>query len=313
MLRIQTCSLLLVLCAGSLEAWLWYKEPEPTTETSTETTATTSAATTASATTMKEGKVDGTLSGVGEEIISVATGIRKFVETWDGTPTTWTTSRSFTEKVESAKPNVTDETGRFREGRVDEGSGVVGGNGSGSRADIGSVVKIDVSRINVTVASASPCLPVPSDWPVCKRPNFFTLPNFFNHTSVEEVRAVLDEWAWLVRAGCHHSAEWFLCLLLAPRCPSPAAPLLLPCRGFCHVLQDSCWASLENGRLPVECDHLPETAQEPGRPACASVSNWKGNPSGLECILCGDTFRIRSIFVVFFFSLFCCPSTLSLL
>lgn len=261
---------------------------------------------------------DDNLSGFGEEIINVVTGIRKFDEAWDMTPTTRTTNKGLTEKVENA--NTTGNADGFRGKWEEMGSGVGARDGFGSRADLGSNLEpvlrrnevlasnitSDVSKINGTLVgvlestpadnlingSDSPCLSVPSDWPICsgKQSKFFTLPNFFNHTSVEEVAAVLQEWAWLTRAGCHHGVEWFLCLLLAPSCPTPAAPVHLPCRSFCHVLQDSCWASLENGRLPVECHLLPETAQEPGRPVCESVSNWKGNPGGLECILCGDTF-----------------------
>lgn len=263
------------------------------------------------------------LSGVGEQIINVATGIRKFVEAWDATPTTRTTNGGLTEEVESANPNTMGNTSRFSGQRVEEGSGIGVGDVSDLGSDVESVMVLkgdkvlpsnltrfvgDVFKVNGTVegvldptfsppdsrinGSYPPCLPVPSDWSICsgKQPKFFTLPNFFNHTSVEEVGAVLREWAWLAREGCHHSAEWFLCLLLAPRCPSPTAPLHLPCRSFCQVLQDSCWASLENGCLPVECRLLPEGAQEPGRPACVSVSNWKGNPGGLECIRLGDTF-----------------------
>lgn len=329
MLRLQTWLLLLVLCAGSLDAWLWFALPETTTEapvqmnvTGTTPAATTGANMTVNGTQAKEEEEDDNLSGAGEEIITVATGTRKSVEAWDVTPTARTTTNGgLTEKVESANPNMTGNTNRFRGVRVEEGSGI--GVGSGSGSDFGSdlvfrgdkVLAInvtgiigDVSKINETVdsvldstvtppdsrinGSAPPCLPVPSDWPICsgKRPKYFTLPNYFNHTSVEEVGAVLQEWAWLTRAKCHHSAEWFLCLLLAPTCPSPAAAPHLPCRSFCQVLQDSCWASLENGRLPVECRLLPERTQEPGRPACASVSNLKGNPGGLECILCDDTF-----------------------
>lgn len=300
MLRIQTL-LLLVLCAGSLDAWLWFAPPETTTAPAQTTPAgTTGGNTTANGTQKKEEEEDDNLSGVGEEILNVTTGIRKFVQEWDATTATTrtTTNGGLTEMVESANPNTTGNTNRERG---------VEGSGSGSDVESGDKVNVtgDVSKVNETLevvldstltpsdspinGSAPPCLPVPSDWPICsgKRPKSFTLPNFFNHTSVEEVGAVLQEWAWLTRARCHHSAEWFLCLLLAPRClaGSPAAaPLHLPCRSFCQVLQDSCWASLENGRLPVECHLLPDGAQEPGRPVCASVSNMKGNPSGLECI-----------------------------
>lgn len=312
MLKIQT--LLLVLGAGSLDAW-WFGVPVAVTKAPAATTpaGTIGANTTVNGTTQKmEEEEDDNLSGVGEEI--VATGIRKFVEAWDvtPTPTSRTTNGSLTEMMESANPNMTGNA----KGEGGDGFGM-GVSGSGSGSDPGSHVegdkilavnltrtKADVSKINETVegvldstltppdsrinGSDPHCLPVPSDWPICsgKRPKSFTLPNFLNHTSVEEVGAVLQEWAWLTRARCHHSAGWFLCLLLAPRCPSTAAaPLHLPCRSFCQVLQDSCWPSLENGRLPVECSLLPETA-------CASVSNLKGNPGGLECIPSGggDTF-----------------------
>ncbi|MEQ2174193.1 hypothetical protein GOODEAATRI_005357, partial [Goodea atripinnis] len=284
MSRIQTWSLLLVLSAGSLEAWWFYNNPKPTTESPMETT--TVNGTTPSAVLIKEGKEEGNLSQVGEEILKVATGIRKFVDDWDPTATAWTTSGGLTRRVEAATPNITDKTGRLRGEREEQGSWVGEGGRLWSSDDLGS--SLEISRINTT--STSPCFPVPSDWPICKQLNFFSLPNFFNHTSVEEAEAVLREWVWLARAGCHHSTEWFLCLLLAPRCPLPAAHL--PCRSLCHMLQDSCWASLENGRLPVDCHFLPEREQGYESPGCATVSNRKGNPGGLECILSSDTFRI---------------------
>lgn len=167
------------------------------------------------------------------------------------------------------------------------------------------------------------CLPLDSDLPFCaarkgapEAERRFSVPNFLNHTSVEEVRATLSEWAWLLRAGCHHAVEWFFCLLLVPRCDgdggsgkagrgggdvggggsSGVRPLLpsrsrLPCRSFCEVLVDSCWTVLPEGRLPVECHLLPEDTGADGGDddggdegfRCLSVSNQKGN-SGLECI-----------------------------
>lgn len=305
MLRVRTWFLLLVVCAGSSQAWFWNPDPETTTETSLETTAAgTTGATPTPGGTKKEQEEDDNLSGVGEEIINVATGIRKFVEAWDVTPTTGTTNGGLTEEVESANLDTTGNAARVRGARVEEGSG----EGSGADLESASVLKVlpsnltgiidDVSKINVTLegvldstltppdsrtnGSDPACLPVPSDWPICsgKRPKFFTLPNIFNHTSVEEVGAALQEWVRLTRAGCHHGTEWFLCLLLVPRCSSLVMPAHLPCRSFCHVLRDSCWASLENGRLPLECHLLPERAQGPGYPPCVSVSNWKGNLGG---------------------------------
>lgn len=249
---IQMWSLLLVLCAGSLEAWWFSKQPQSTTL-----SLTTEGATTPSGVLVTEGTEDGKISQVGEEILKVATGIRQVVDNWDATTTAWTTSGGLTGTVEAAKPNITDEKGRLRGARVEQGFG-------------------EGDRFWSSVDTTSPCFPVPSDWPICKQPNVFSLPNFFNHTSMEEVDAVLREWVWLVRAGCHRDTERFLCLLLAPRCLIPAAPL--PCRGFCHVMQDSCWASLENGRLPVDCHFLPETEQEYESPGCAAVGSRTGNP-----------------------------------
>ncbi|KAI9526142.1 hypothetical protein NQZ68_002690 [Dissostichus eleginoides] len=290
MLRMKTLLLLLAVFAWSSDAWFWSKDPEPTTSTSIESAPSgTPGAANATQKNLEE-EEDDNLSGVGEEILNVATGIRKFVAAWDVTPTPGTTNGGPTQKVESVNPNTTGNANGVRGERVEEGDGVE------------SVLNGDemVSKINETFSGVldlpphdsrfNACLPVPSDWPICsgKRPESFTLPNFFNHTSVEEVGAVLQEWAWLTKLGCHHGAEWFLCLLLAPHCTAPPHPHL-PCRSFCQVLQDSCWASLEDGRLPVECHLLPDGGQEPGGPACASVSNLKGN-GGLECIPCGHTF-----------------------
>lgn len=319
MLRVQTW-FLLVLCTGNLDAW-WFLKQKPTAESpalALTPAGTTGATTTANKTQEmqeEEEEEDDDLSGVGEEILHVADGIRNVLDMWEAILTARTANGGLTEKVERANPNTTGNAVKLKGERAEEGSG--SGSTAGFESDVDpvkvskglprnvSAIIGDVFEINRTVegvsgspptpparrinASDPPCLLVPPDWPICsgKWPKSLTLPNFFNHTSVEEVGAVLREWAWLTRKGCHHSAEWFLCLLLAPRCPSPNA---LPCRSFCQVLQDSCWASLENGRLPVECHLLPEGAQEDGGPACVSVSNWKGNSGGLECIRFGNTF-----------------------
>jgi len=103
----------------------------------------------------------------------------------------------------------------------------------------------------------------------------FALPNFFNHSSVEEVRALLNEWAWLLGSRCHHSLEWFFCLLLVPKCGSVVPLPVLPCQSFCQVLRDSCWMLLDEGHLPVECHTLPD--EEDDGYQCLSVSNQKGN------------------------------------
>lgn len=304
MSRIRTFAIVLVLCTGNSESWFWLSnQEETTTESPTEVLITnasttpagpTSAAVTPTNATKEEEEEDDNLSGIGEEVLDVASGIRKFVEAWNAT------ARNTTEVTEKADPNRTGNANTSRGEGGPEGSG----SGSGPTADAGSsedsltIVPNSTSVVGAAQrlsnytkapdgggadASRPPCLPVPSDWPICsaKHPQSLTLPNVFNHTSVDQVGAVLTEWAWLARKGCHPSAEWFLCLLLAPGC-SAQAPL--PCRSFCQTLRDSCWAFLDNGRLPVECHLLPDVAP------CVSVSNWKGNLGGLECIPSGHTF-----------------------
>lgn len=135
---------------------------------------------------------------------------------------------------------------------------------------------------NASDRSRTPrCLPVDSKWPFCTRmgTESFAVPNFLNQSSVEEIQVVLSEWAWLLRSRCHHSLEWFFCLLLTPRCGPPSP---LPCRSFCEALRDSCWTLLDEGRLPVECHSLPEEKHDGYQ--CLSVSNQKGN-SRLKCHL----------------------------
>lgn len=312
---IQTFFIFLVLCAGNSESWFWQSnQEESTTESPAEVLTTnggttpagpTSAAVTATNATKEE--EDDNLSGIGEEILDVASGIlnvvpgsHKFVEAWNAT------TRNTHEVTGKVDPNSTGNANTSRGEGEPKGSG----SGSGPTADVGSsgelvmIVPNSTSVVNAalrlsndtkapdggrTDAPHPPCLPVPSDWPICsaKHPQSLTLPNIFNHTSVDQVGAVLKEWAWLARKGCHPSAEWFLCLLLAPRCPARA---LLPCRSFCQTLRDSCWASLDNGRLPVECHQLPDVAPGRSHPACLSVGNWKGNLGELECIPSGHTY-----------------------
>ncbi|KAG7253926.1 hypothetical protein CRUP_033985 [Coryphaenoides rupestris] len=138
-----------------------------------------------------------------------------------------------------------------------------------------------------TSASKPNFLPVPSDWPICRHHKYFSLPNYFNHTTAEEVEAFLKQWEWLVRDGCYRNSEWFLCLLATPKHPSdPAgngnrstamlpARRHLPCCSFCHHLRDSCWAKLEGSDFPVDCDSLPT---EGGCPPCLSVNKQKAAP-----------------------------------
>lgn len=175
---------------------------------------------------------------------------------------------------------------------------VKGSSGDASGSGLGSGPTLDLaqegkkttgtwvtdSRISIISTPASPkdsinCLPRGSDWPYCVSHGevTFSVPNFFNHTQAEDVVAVLNEWDWLLRSGCHHGLEWFFCLLLAPRCHQPSEKsgiVLLPCRTFCEVLLDSCWTVLQERGLPVACHTLPE-GPEPSQP-CITVSNHKG-------------------------------------
>lgn len=301
MSRIHTLFLFLALCTGNSESWFWFLvqrggTTESRTEALTTNASTTAAGPTAAAVTAtnatkeeEEEEEDDNLSGIGEEIRDVASGIRQFVEAWNAS------NRNTDGAGGKAEPNSTGNANTPR----GEGERAGSGSGWGPAADAGSGGESAVMVLNSTgvVAAAQrlsgdadapdgvgedaplpPCLPAPSDWPICsaKHPQSLTLPNIFNHTSVEEVGAVLREWAWLVDKGCHPSAEWFLCLLLVPGCPRRAP---LPCRSFCQTLRDSCWAWLDHGRLPVACHHLPDVAP----PTCVSVSNWKGNLGGFEC------------------------------
>ncbi|KAG7271279.1 hypothetical protein CRUP_003231 [Coryphaenoides rupestris] len=132
-------------------------------------------------------------------------------------------------------------------------------------------------------------LPVPSDWPICRHRKYFSLPNYFNHTTAEEVEAFLKQWEWLVRDGCYRNSEWFLCLLATPKHPSdPAgngnrstamlpARRHLPCCSFCHHLQDSCWAKLEGSDFPVDCDSLPTEAAAHRQPGVKGERGSKGD------------------------------------
>ncbi|XP_078540255.1 uncharacterized protein LOC144825314 [Lissotriton helveticus] len=127
---------------------------------------------------------------------------------------------------------------------------------------------------------AAHCLPVPVDLPFCHRRGIgnFQLPNFWNHSSVQEVRAALHEWGGLLTSGCHCFVESFFCLLLVPRCNAsrPTVPPLLlpPCRGFCEVLRDKCWHDLQGVQLPLSCDSLPE---EDAEQSCVLANGSTGN------------------------------------
>lgn len=127
------------------------------------------------------------------------------------------------------------------------------------------------------VFGSSQCMQINTTLPFCSYMvgESFAVPNYLNQSSVEEVRALLNEWAWLLQSHCHHSLERFFCLLLVPQCGSVVPSPVLPCQSFCQVLQDSCWMLLDEGHLPVECQTLPDEEDEGYQ--CLSVSNQKGN------------------------------------
>lgn len=139
------------------------------------------------------------------------------------------------------------------------------------------------------------CLLLDTALPFCSMTGeYFLVPNYLNHTTVVEVQILLHNWAWLLKSRCHHSLEWFFCLLLVPKCGSLVP--LLPCRRFCEVLKDSCWSILDEGRLPVECHALPD--EEDDGYQCLSVSNQKGKP-WLKRILVSSWYSFSTSFQIF--------------
>uniref|UniRef100_A0AAV2LD66 FZ domain-containing protein n=1 Tax=Knipowitschia caucasica TaxID=637954 RepID=A0AAV2LD66_KNICA len=187
------------------------------------------------------------ISRVGEAILNVASGISKSVEEWgQNASLTPAPSPGATNGIPTEDAALANTTGNTAEG--DDGRGVIG-------------------------QGAGRCLPVPPDWPICasERPAFFSLPNFLNHTSAEQVGAELRRWAWLVQAGCHSGAEVFLCRLLVPACSQHAGLVRWPCPEFCYGLQDRCWQVLEDGDLPLGCDLLPRSDH------CVWVRSYKGD------------------------------------
>lgn len=194
------------------------------------------------------------------------------------------------EGVNLRAANFTNDTGQFG-GRRRE---MWRGEGSRSADDL-----VDPSK---TARGALECLLRPPDWPICSWVRVqghrasLALPNFLDHSSLGEVGAELQQWAWLARSSCHPAIQWFLCLLLVPPCPLTVSASPLPCRSFCLLLQDSSWAWLDRGRLPVQCHHLPEEAPVGSKTPCMSVSTWKGNelsyifsPSKSVCLNSGST------------------------
>ncbi|KAJ8349566.1 hypothetical protein SKAU_G00246960 [Synaphobranchus kaupii] len=239
------------LCTGRSDAWFW-NWGGPTTEPPPPPTSEGSG-------TGPRGsgeEPDATIAGVGAEIIDVASGIRKFVQTWDQNPDGGA-------RTTAAPTPVAKQPG-----------GRLGGSQAGQNGEPAGYPKQHVipghlltSRKNnrslVAEAAAAPgsarCLPLDSDLPSCTGmgQESFAVPNFLNQSSTEEMRAVLRE---------------------------EAPPL--PCRSFCEVLSDSCWSVLHQGRLVVACPSLPDHHCQAYR--FQSVSNQKGH-SGVSLLqLIGD-------------------------
>lgn len=237
------------------------------------------------------GSKEENVAGVGAEIIDVASGIQELVKNWDQKP-------NVNEAGSVRTPGISEKLGHIKTGNaksLSEGvkheiDGGASGSGSGQTFDLAqegtNLTGMWVTDSSLSIFSSpalpkdsSTCLPRGSDWPFCLShgAGTFSVPNFFNHTRSEDVAAVMNEWGWLLRSGCHHGLEWFFCLLLAPRCHQPSERFgvaLLPCRTFCEVLLDSCWTVLQERGLPLACHTLPETP-DPSQP-CFTVSNDKG-------------------------------------
>lgn len=246
---------------------------------------------------------DQNIADVGSDI-DVARGIQGSVQNWDQNPTVnWKTAVTMKTPGTSLKldhsktgndKSLSEEVKHELDVKDSSGDTTGSGLGSGPTLDLTQESKTTATnltgtwvidnRISIISTPAFPkdstnCIPRGSDWPFCLSLSevTFSVPNFFNHTQAEDVVAVLNEWGWLLRSGCHHGLEWFFCLLLAPRCHQTSEKpgvALLPCRTFCEVLLDSCWTVLQERGLPVACHTLPE-GPEPSQ-SCVIVSNPKG-------------------------------------
>lgn len=284
-------TLLFILDVGPLNAFWWTGQSVtkgPTVDKDSSVSGTTS--------------VDKNIGAVGSDITDVARGIQGFVQNWDQNPTVkWNSAVTRIPGLSSKDGHSKKGNDKYLSEKVKHEINVKGSAGDASGSGLGSGPTLDLaqegkkttnlkgtwvtdSRNSIISTTAFPkdstnCLPRGSDWPFCISHGEvkFSLPNFFNHTHAEDVVAVLNEWDWLLRSGCHHGLEWFFCLLLAPRCHQPSENsgiVLLPCRTFCEVLLDSCWTVLKERGLPVACHTLPEEP-EPSQP-CITVSNHKG-------------------------------------
>ncbi|KAJ8253112.1 hypothetical protein GJAV_G00209260 [Gymnothorax javanicus] len=256
------------LCTGRSDAWFWNWEDPVTKPPATPSPPPTGESSGAGPTDSGE-EPDATIASMGAEIIDVASGIRKVVQTWDQN-----LDRG-AHQTTTAKPTLTTK----QPGVISGGAKPAESSGWGPH-----------------------CLPLDSDLPFCTGAGQenFTVPNFLNQSRADEVRAVLREWAWLLESRCHPSLEWFYCLLLAPRCTAPGSPAPLPpCRSACESLRDSCWDVLRHGRLVAACHSLPDPQHQSSQcqslpnldhqaSPCLSVSNQKGHSGASLLQLIGD-------------------------
>lgn len=257
------------------------------------------------------------VSEVGEAIISVTRGIKNSVQKWEQSTTSY--ASLLADEVSPGILKMLDPTktgnDKFYVKRLDSDSDreSVGEDSSGLSSGFTMDLNLEKTSTAINIMEASEnttnaissikafnnisaqtsiepldsprCLSRSSDWAFCSSGGTlgFSLPNFLNHTRVEDVVALIHEWAWLLKSGCHHGLEWFFCLLVTPECQHPldqAQAFLLPCRSFCEVLLDSCWMVLQEKGLPVACHTLPEGPDL--KQPCLVVNNRKGKMASLN-------------------------------
>uniref|UniRef100_A0A3P9CGE2 Collagen alpha-1(XVIII) chain n=1 Tax=Maylandia zebra TaxID=106582 RepID=A0A3P9CGE2_9CICH len=222
-----------------------------------------------------------TIAKIGEEIIDEGHQMEKAVQTLDQTPE----ALKLNTVVSTTEPENEHESENFATGMSSHTTILFSQTVAVSEPT--TIKQPEVGRPALDAESPQ-CLLLDTALPFCSSMagQWFVVPNYFNQSSVEEIQALLNEWAWLLNSQCHHSVEWFFCLLLVPKCGSLAPLPVLPCQSFCEVLRDSCWTLLDEGRLPVECHTLPDEEEDGYQ--CLSVSNQKED-SGVSLLqLIGD-------------------------
>ncbi|XP_078689849.1 mannan-binding lectin serine protease 1-like [Branchiostoma floridae x Branchiostoma belcheri] len=107
--------------------------------------------------------------------------------------------------------------------------------------------------------------PPPEFYTYCKDLDFkeITIPNFYNHSSVEEILNS-TQWQEMKNANisCHPQIQPFLCSLLMPRFTRNISNSNFPCRSWCWEVQHSCSSGAINGSFLNDTDNcriLPDT------------------------------------------------------